>query len=203
MKQKAENTDNRTNKLLAKLAAEKKKAVLALCLVTLMVFMWIKVIAKKAPLAAEATVTTQQENSSNKTNSQPKISFIELPKVPGRNDQITRDFFNSNDLWAFIRNNEGTNSIRSGEISVTSKDGRKNALINLTGRLKLEAIELGDNPRAFINGKLLSAGDKLSLRSGADTYEFEVIRIEKDIVYVKCAEVEITLRLTQMIEVTD
>ncbi len=203
MKQKAENTDNRTNKLLAKLAAEKKKSVLALCLVSLMIFMWIKVIAKKAPQAAEATVTTQQENSSNKTNSQPKISFIELPKVPGRNDQITRDFFNSNDLWAFIRNNEGTNSIRSGEISVTSKDGRKNALINLAGRLKLEAIELGDNPRAFINGKLLSAGDKLSIRSGANTYEFEVIRIEKDTVYVKCAEVEVTLRLIPLEEVID
>lgn len=203
MKQKAENNNNRTNKFVAKLIAEKKKFVLALCLISLMVFMWIKVLAKKAPQAAEAVVMTQQENSKNKTNSQSKISFTELPKVPGRNDQITKDFFNSNNWWAYIRNNEGENSITSNAISVTSKDGRKDALINLAGRLKLEAIELGDNPRAFINGKLLSVGDKLSLRSGTDTYEFEVIRIEKETVYVKYAEVEITLRLMPIIEVND
>jgi len=203
MKLNVANTANTTNRLLARLTAERKKTVLAFCLIAVMAFMWVKVLSRKAPDAAEATLMTQQENLNDQANSQLKISFIELPKVSGRNDVITRDFFDSDGWQGFIKNREGKNLVGNEEVSVVSKDSNKEVLINIAEKLKLEAIELGENPRAFINRRLLSVGDKFHLKEGLDSYECEVVRIEQNLVLLRCSEVEITLRLATAIEVAD
>jgi hypothetical protein len=201
MKQSIEKTGNGTNRLFARLVAEKKKAILAVCLITLMAFMWIKVFIKKGPEAAEANSLTPQEDSRSKANSQLKISFIKLPKVPGRDDLITRDFFASDGWQTFFR--KGNNSVGGQEVGFISRDGNKEVLVNIAGKLNLDAIEMSEKPHAFINGKLLSVGDKLPLRSGVNIYECEVVRIEQDMVLIRCAEVEITLRLKPLEEVID
>ena len=67
----------------------------------------------------------------------------------------------------------------------------------VTEKLRLEAIVLGENPQAFINDKLLSVGDKLVVGNGIYTYECEVSEIKENVVFIKCGETEITLRLAQ------
>ena len=57
---------------------------------------------------------------------------------------------------------------------------------------------LSNNPRAFINNKVISVGDKVLIRDGVDTYECEVIEIKENMVVIKCREAEVTLRLTQV-----
>lgn len=204
MKPNVANNSTRTNKLFtARLLAEKKKTVLAVSLIMVMAFMWVRVISKKPPKAAEATVTTQQNKLDERANSQLKISFIELPKVPGRNDVITRDFFDSKGWKEFIKDKDGKSLSGREEVSVVSKNSSEELLIKIAGKLKLEAIELGGKPCAFINGKLLLVGDKLHLKDGVNEYECEVVRIEENMVLLRCAEVEIKLRLTSTIEVTD
>jgi len=203
MKQNVANTANTINRLLAQLTGARKKTVLAFCLIAVMAFMWVRVLSRKAPDAAEASLMTQKENLNDQENSQLKISFIELPKVSGRNDVITRDFFNSARWRGFIKEREEKNLVGYKEVSVTSNDDRQEVLIKIAGKLKLEAIELGENPRAFINSRLLSVGDKLHLKDGLDSYECEVVRIEQDLVLIKCAEVEITLKLMPIVEVID
>jgi len=203
MKLNVANTANTTNRLLARLMAERKKTVLAFCLIAVMAFMWVKVLSRKAPNAVQATLMTQQENLNDQANSQLKISFIELPKVTGRNDVITRDFFDSDSWRGFIKDREEKNLVGYKEVGVTSNDDSKEVLIKIAGKLKLEAIELGENPRAFINSRLLSVGDKFHLKDGLDSYECEVVRIEQNLVLLRCSEVEITLRLATAIEVAD
>jgi len=203
MKQNVANNSSRTNKLFTRLAVEKKKAVLAFSLIMVMGFMWVRVLSKKTPKAAEAALTTQQEKLNERANSQLKIFFIELPKVPGRNDVITRDFFDSNRWQEFIKDKGGRSLSGHEEVSVVSKDSSKEVLIKIAGKLKLEAIELGGKPCAFINGRLLLVGDKLHLKDGVNAYECEVVRIEENMVLLRCAEVEIKLRLMPVIEVTD
>lgn len=203
MKQNVANNSSRTNKLFTRLAVEKKKAVLAFSLIMVMGFMWVRVLSKKTPKAAEAALTTQQEKLNERANSQLKIFFIELPKVPGRNDVITRDFFDSDGWRGFIKDGEEKNLVGYKEVGVTSNDNSKEVLIKIAGKLKLEAIELGENPRAFINSRLLSVGDKFHLKEGLDSYECEVVRIEQNLVLLRCSEVEITLRLATAIEVAD
>jgi len=208
MKQNVANTANKANGFLAQLTGEKKKIVLAFCLIALMVFMWLRVLKRPRPAlggAAQVSLMTRKEN----LNDQPpitsgvKISFIELPKVTGRNDVIARDFFDSDGWRGIIYDREEKNLVGYKEVSVTSNYDRQEVLLKIAGKLKLEAIELGENPRAFINSRLLSVGDKLHLKDGLDCYECEVVRIEQGLVLIKCAEVEITLRLTPIVEVID
>jgi len=195
MKQNLKNNGNRSNKLFGRLAAEKKKTVIAVCLITVMVFMWVRVLGRKGPQSANAAVM-KQEATGGQTNPELKISYIELPKVEGRNDVLTRDFFAVGSWRDFMRGGEG----KSGgieEVSVVSRDGSEEIVRRVAEKLKLEAIVLGENPRAFINDKLLSVGDKLFITDGINTYECEVAKIEENTVFIRCGEAEVTLRLTQ------
>ena len=204
MRQDPKNSGNGTNKLFSQLAAEKKKTIMALCLIAVMAFMWVKVLGKKTPESAEAALTAQKMNpNTSASNSELKISFIELPKVKGRNDGLTRDFFAADGWQNFIRDGEGENLAGVEEVSIVSKNGLKKAARRVAEKLKLETIVLGENPQVFINDKLLSVGDKLLVRDGLNTYECEVIGIERNTVFMKCGEAEITLKLMQAIEVTD
>jgi len=200
MMQNIVNNNIKTNKLFVRLTAEKKKALLAFSLIMLMAFMWIRVLGNKTPKAAEAALPEQQKNSDEL--SQIKISFIELPKVLGRNDVITRDFFDSNKWYGFINENVG-NLTGYEEVSVVSKNRNNKIIRSIQGKVKLEAIELGEKPSAFINGELMLVGDKLQIKDGIDVYECEIVRIEENMVFLRCAEVEIELRLMPDIEVTD
>jgi len=192
MKQSLENADNRTNRIFHRLAAEKKKTIMVLCLISLMVLMWIRIFTKKGPEAAQAALAANQVEVKEQGSPRIKISYIELPQIQGRNDVITRDFFDPNGWRGFIPEGKYLADGRQTGIDLN--------LINLRSRLmqaglKLEAIELGENPRAFINGRLLSVGDKIVLRDGNDTYECEVSRIERDIVFISYGKIEIQLKL--------
>lgn len=200
MKQGVKNNGNGTNRLVSRLAAEKKKTVTALCLIALMVFMWARVLGKKTPAIAAAL---GQENVVLGSNLELNISFIELPKVAGRNDVLTRDFFAADGWQDFVRDGEGSNVAGTEEVSVVSKDGNEQVVRRVAEKLKLEAIGLDGNPQAFINGKLLSVGDKLLVRDGGNTYECEVVGIEENVVLIKCGDAEITLKVTKAIEVAD
>ncbi len=201
MKQNVKNRGNGANRLVGRLAAEKKKTVTALCLIALMVFMWARVLSRETPEAAAAAlrredVATDILGADLELN----IFFIELPKVAGRNDVLTRDFFAADGWRNFIRNEKNPGN---KEVNVFSKDGNEEIVRRVAEKLKLEAIAIGSygNPQAFINGKLLSVGDKLLVRNGGNKYECEVVGIEENVVVIKCLEAEITLKLTKVIEV--
>ena len=199
MKQNVKNNSNGPNRIISRLAAEKKKTVFALCLIAVMVLMWVRVLSKKTPQAAKAATTTQQMNPVvTGSNSQLKISFVELPEVAGRNDIITRDFFDS-DGWRHF-GKEGK-SIGIGEVSV-SEGGSEGIARRVAEKLRLEAIGVNENPQAFINNKPMSVGDKLLVGDGVDTYECEVVSIEEDAVLIKCQEAQIKLKL-KTVEVTN
>lgn len=195
MKQSVRNSGNGTNKLFGRLGAEKKKTIIASCLIAVMALMWAKVLGRKTPESAEAAMMGQGAKLTGESNSESKISFTELPEVKGRNDVLTRDFFASNGWQDFVGDKVGIE-----EVSVVSKDGSEEVARRVAGKMKLEAIGLGKNPQAFINNKLLSVGDKLLISEGVDTYECEVAGIEENTVLVRCGEAEIVLKLTQPIE---
>jgi len=193
---------NRVNRIFNQLAAEKKKTVFAVCLITLMVFMWVRVLGRKTPKTAEAAFGQEVVTSDTlKSSPELKVTFIELPKVAGRNNSITRDFFDSEDWWKVIMRGEGGKIAGIEEVSVL-RGGSEEIARRVAERLKLEAIGFGENPRAFINGKPLSVGDKLLVVDGDSEYECEVVGIEEDKVFVRCREAEITLKLKRVVEVT-
>ncbi|MHC4111761.1 MAG: sortase family protein [Planctomycetota bacterium] len=198
MEQNVKNTVNGANRFVSRLAAEKKKTVTAACLIALMVFMWVRVLGRKTPVTAAAS--QRKENVDQDvlgSNMELKISFIELPKIPGRNDVLTRDFFAVDGWRNFIRNEKNPDNKE-----VIVKGGIEEIVKRAAKLLNLEAIVIGSDGKlqAFINGKLLSVGDKLIVRDGADKYEYEVVGIEENVVFMKYGEAEITLILTKEIE---
>jgi hypothetical protein len=199
MRQKAKNSSNgRANTILSPLVADKRRVVLAACLISIMAFMWIRVLCKDKPQAAAANSTTQQASplSQGQPNSPSKISFVELPKVAGRHDVITRDFFTPGFWWKSIKGN----SSGADELKFASSRGDQGVIDLLAAKLKLEAIVKDKNLQAFINGKLLSVGDKLLIREGVRTFECEVVQIEENQVTIRCGQAEVTLKLKNVIE---
>jgi len=198
MRQKVTNHGGLVKGLFGPLAAEKKKAVAASCLIAVMAIMWVRVLTKQAPEAAEAASMTEQLNEIGSSNQELNLSFIVLPQVAGRNDVITRDFFASDD-WRHFDSEKGRNLAVIEEVNVVSKNGNEEVIRKIAEKLKLEAIVvLSNNPRAFINNKVISVGDKVLIRDGVDTYECEVIEIKENMVVIKCREAEVTLKLTRV-----
>ena len=197
MRQNARNSGNIANRLFNQLAVQKKKTVLALCLITLMAFMWIRVLTRKAPQAAKAGLLAGQMDVETQSEPELKISFIELPQAAGRNDIITRDFFDS-DGWQDFVDGQGRKSTGVEEVDIISKEGDQEVIRRVAEKLNLEAIVLSENPQAFINDKLLSVGDKLLIGDGVDKYECEVVEIKENTVVMRCREARITLKLTQV-----
>ena len=101
MHNKLRNNNNGANSIISHLAAEKKKTVMAICLISLMVFMWARVFFKKTT-AVEAIEITKQMDQKRESKPALIITFMELPEVAGRNDVITRDFFASNGWDDFV-----------------------------------------------------------------------------------------------------
>jgi len=190
MKKNTVDNDNGTNRLLEQLTADKKKAVIALGLISVMVFMWAKVLGGTESKAAKATPKAQTAGI-KQSDSELKITFVELPKVKGRNDVLGRDFFAVGSWKDFTE--EG-----SGEVNVVSINGNEEVAREAAEKLKLEAIVFGANHHAFINDKLMAVGDRLNVIEGANKYEFEVTKIEEKTVCVRCGEVEIALKLSEI-----
>jgi ribosomal 50S subunit-recycling heat shock protein len=196
MRHNVRNSYSRSKRLVNQLAAEKKKAVISLCLIGVMVLMWIRVLSKKGPEAAQAVVTSEQVDAVEKSSPALNISFVELPKIVGRNDVITRDFFSSDGWRHFIEGQRRRSGMR--EVNILSTNGNEEIIKKVVQKkLKLEAIMVGENSRAYINGKTIKVGDKINLSQGVEKYECNVAAIEENAVVIKCREAEITLKLTQ------
>jgi len=190
MKKNTVENGNGANRFLEQLTADKKKAVVAVGLISVMVFMWAKVLGGTDPQAAKAMPKAQTAGI-EQSESELNISFVELPKVKGRNDVLSRDFFAVGNWKDFTADG-------SGEVNVVSKDGIEEVVIEAAEKLKLEAIVFGANPQAFINDKLMAVGDRLKVVEGVNKYEFEVTKIEEKRVHVRCGEVEMVLKLTEI-----
>ena len=182
------------NGVLGQLAADKKKAAIAVGLIVVMFFMWIKVLRSKGPQAAQAAPRISGAGSTDTgSNTQMKMTFIKLPEIKGRHDVLIRDFF------------EIDERIFSGspEVNIISEDGSESLLRSVAERLKLEAISLSERPEAFINDQLVTIGQKLIIKDGAKTYECKIVGIEEDTVFVRYGQSIIKLKLKQANEVTD
>lgn len=181
-------------KVLERMAEQKRKSVMALCLITVMAFMWVRVLTGEGPEGAQAAPVTELPHTQDPPNEEYRVSFVELPKVAGRNDVIVRDFFASNG-WQHFVDRQGRKTDGIEEVSVVSTDGNEEVLKKVAKKLKLEATLVSENPLAFINGQVRRRGDSLLVRDGTHAYECEVVQIEDNVVVIRCKEAEITLKL--------
>jgi hypothetical protein len=185
MRTNSDKTDSALNRLVDRLAADKKKCVIAAALIVLMIFMWIRLLGGKGPQSAGAAVLpklTERNLSSPVENL--KFVFVELPYVEGRHDVLARDFFRMDGQFS------GT------EASIVSTDSGKDGAREVAQGLRLEAISMGPQSEAFINDKLVKVGDMIVVE-GSKSYQCQVKSIRANSVIVKYGETEIELKLKQ------
>ena len=179
-----------SSRLLRVFFADKKKVIVALCLVSVMVFMWIKVLFGGGPESAKANSLDTEAEVQKESKMELKLAYIDMPEIKGRNDILSRDFFDV----------EGR-SLIANEVDIVFSEEEELAFV-LSRELSLEAIVLGQDRQAFINDKLLVVGEKFFVSTEIDAYECEVIGIEENKVFVRCGETEISLKLVD-VEVVD
>ena len=198
MRQNSRSTSEIGNRLINRVAGDKKKTAMAVCLITLMIFMWIRVFIKQKPSGAVGATTMNPVEQENKSKPALNISYIKLPRIPGRHDQIIRNFFVSNGWQDF--EGKKKNIINIEEVNAVPDVDSEKTIRKMVEKIKLEAILMGENTKAFINDKVLSVGDQLLMSDGKNNYEFEVVEIEDNTVVIRCGKVEVKLKLRQILE---
>jgi hypothetical protein len=203
MKYGDQNNPNGLSRLIGYLAAEKNKAIAAFCLISIMGFMWIRVLTgNKNTAEAQFDFTQEQTMMANQSQLNSNIDFIEIPSVKGRHNILIRDFFSKDQWETFIANNPGGYS-SGGNVSMTvgdvgEKHVDKETILLVAKLLKLTVIELGEPPHAFINDVLLSEGEKLQVKHEGNSYEFTVVSISGNEVLLTCQGVSIEIKLLQL-----
>ncbi len=165
------------SRVLSQFAANKKKTVMAVSLICVMAFMWIRVFTKTEPKGAEAAISEQVLQESKKEKPRQRLTYIELPKIEGRHDVIRRDFFKINSQ--FLGDESKAESKDKPEIE------KDEFLESVKKSLKVGAISFGEKPQAFINDQLVSAGDKVSILINEEEIEIEISEIKENVVRAK------------------
>lgn len=186
-------------RILDRLRMGGRKTAVACALVSIMLFMWVRVLIGHRPAAAEAAPPPKQAETAPGAGPV-KVTLVELPKSPGRHDAIARDFFAAPDGSFARRNAAGRNTGTEKEVPVASTLNAQEVIRRVAQMLKLEAVLWSESPRAFLNDQLLSVGSKLTVKDkdGTASYEFEVLQIYMDSVLVGCDDVNLTLKLAQV-----
>ena len=186
--------------LFDRLAVDRKKAVLAVCLILVMALMWFRVLTGRKPDAVGAAPAAQEPPPSTKARPV-NVRFVELPSIPGRNDSIHRDFFAGRE-WAPIKQSSlGQNQVVTGEPNAVAFDHEHEVTVQLARKLNLEAITTSPDPQAFVNGQWRTTGDRLVVKEGSDTRRFELLRIDEESVLIGCNGAQLTLKLAQHFDV--
>jgi hypothetical protein len=172
---------------MGRFTIQKKKIAVAVFLASVMGFMWLKVLLPKVPNSAAAYMV---DDTVRQSQSRLKITYVPLPAVPERNDTLTRDFFTLDE--GFIK--------ERALVGVISSPENEELMRRIAAKLKLEAIVLGENLQAFINDVLVSQGDKFVVEEADRKYEFVVVKIGQDTVFIRCQNAEITLKLAPAVE---
>jgi len=198
MKHALQNKNNNAN-IINHLVAEKKKVAMVLGLVVLMTIMWVRVLSKDGPDSANASANGPAVNTKKPQKPDNEICFVELPIVAGRNDVLTKNVFEVKNWQSFMTgSNFGLNEINKNKSTLDEIENNKVEMVSKN--LRLDAIELGSDPKAFINGRLLSAGDEFVLRIGENVFQCRIKEVAENLVVVDFKGTDISLRLTQKVE---
>jgi len=192
---------NNSSGLIRRLPLKKGKIVTAVGLIAIMGFMWGRVFISRRGSKNEAKAATAlaaQETKATQQQKEPdvKISFVQLPVVPGRNDVLTHDIFTAQRWNSFP---QGTDT---GASEVVLQND--NEYINkIAETITLDAVIAGQNPEAFIENKLVYVGSKLPVNYNDRIYEFTVAEIHETKVVLRWNDFVVDIKMSQSNELTN
>lgn len=173
------------------------KTILVGGLLLVLAFMWIRVFFGGSDVTEEANAEVNVVNTAKPQKKVMQFKRRPLPFEFGRHDRLTIDMFSSRE----IRNKNAGNGSSGNEESVKEIKSQKDAADRMAKKLKIEAIILGVDKlshKAFINGKLQVAGDKLEVKLNDNKYELVVADIFHNKVVLKWDQYTISVRMSKL-----
>jgi hypothetical protein len=198
MQQNPEHISSLGSRLASYLAVERKKAIVAACLIMVMGFMWIKLLTGKGePAAAVAADYVQPLPGSAPVDS--VIIYGEPPFVAGRNDTLARDFFSPGDWQAFLIKSSSQQSsfVAIGQTQIADDDIRSKTIRQIADGLKLQIMEIGTEPQAFVSDTLVKEGSTLTIAAGETAFDFKVLRVTRKSVELECDGMTFEIKLKE------
>lgn len=175
-----------------KLTAERKKMAAASVLIGVMVLMWARVLLKNNQVSAETLIVPAQTAASEVIKPKIKLNYIELPRIKGRNDVLSRDIF-AGKKWETM--GAAANGIAKFKHNENANEDLENTIEMIGKELKLEAVFSGKNPQASVSGTLVSLQSKLTVKYEGDQYEFKAVAINDNEVVLECKGIQVKLSM--------
>jgi hypothetical protein len=173
---------------------------MAAVLISIMAFMWVKVLvshrAENNEARAATAQTAAQKAAAGQQEKLVKITLHPLPVVPGRNDVLSHDIFTADRWKAFPSKNRAASGTFPKEINRNDAE----YIDKIAETIALEAVIAGTNPEAFIGGKLVLVGNKLPIRYNEQIYEFTVTEIHETKVVLKWNDFTVDVKMSQLNE---
>jgi hypothetical protein len=195
MQQYPENSNTLGNRLASYVAAERKKVAIATCLIAIMGFMWVRLLTGKGePAAASAaTVGAALVQGDGKT---PEVSivYVQPPFIEGRNDTLTVDCFSPGDWGAFLSKDDTERPEYVGSQSPDRKV-RDQAIRRIAESLRVQIMEIGTEPQAFVSDTLVKEGGTLDIATGDGDVTFKVLHIATQMVVLECEDMTFEIKL--------
>jgi hypothetical protein len=193
------SNSNLGNRLASYLAVKRKKAAVAVCLIAVMCFMWARLLMGTGePASAAAATKTDASRPAGKAVPA-TIAYVAPPFVAGRNDTLKTDFFSPGDWRAFLSRDCGDNQgqvLERGEESAAG-ESRAAAIRRAAETLRLQIIETGSRPQAFISDTLVTEGSTFVVPVAEEHLEFRVLRLMPDGVKIQCENMTFEIRLKE------
>lgn len=206
MKQDGTNFDSSPN-LIVRAPMQKKKVIIAIALIAVMAFMWLRVfLREKGPVVQKANAAMVANGYKQKKDAhQIRLSYIDLPVIPGRNDKITRDIFAPKDWTEFAQSKSPDGTTLGTDVNVQSNsdsdaERHKSNLKQIATNIKLDAILTmndGKQASALIQDKLVAVGSYVPVNYNNFMYELIVTEIDSNSVTLKWKDFTVTVKMLQ------
>lgn len=181
-------TNSITQGIMVHFYAQKKKSIIAIALISIMIFMWIRLLRSTSAQTADASDITSKKAAKSQKEQEVQITFFELPYVEGRHNVLNRDFFQMNsDVFGAGK-----------QQSILPAEGADETVRRVASMLRLEAIGMDTEPEAFINDRLVKVGQNIIVQDGDKKYECEVAKIGVNFVIVKVENTKVELKLKEL-----
>ncbi len=80
---------------------------------------------------------------------------------------------------------------------MTDDDVRRKTIRLIADGLKLQIMEIGTEPQAFVSDTLVKEGSTLTIAHGETAFEFAVIRVTRKTVDLKCEGMTFEIKLKE------
>jgi hypothetical protein len=177
-------------------AAQRKKLIAAMLLLTVMAILWVRVLVGKGKPANVSAALVAKSNDNIPVQIQSGgVEYVKLLYVAEKHDAIVNDSFSAGNLSQFKKQEDAKD--KQLNPSGTTEEHFDTPAEAAGASLNLVAIVNEKTPQAYIADMLLEKGQSFDFTYHGEIYRFRILNITADKVELDCNGIIITKRIPQ------